>query len=192
MKLAWLGLPLLAIGVLPSQPAHAAEFVLMPGINLSSPRTALRDPASFIGFNFGAGANIRLEGNAHLLVELDYVYRRFAGTASVPTLLMPVIGRFENKYLILGAGPYVGVTMGISADNGVATTLGEFSTFEAGLIFELGLKLPLTRRVTVVLDGRLSRALTAAYDIPSETFYWAQLMGYIGFQIKVGKNARAR
>jgi opacity protein-like surface antigen len=169
---------------------HATEFVLLPGLTYSSPRTSLRDPFSFVGLTAGFGFDFAIRDNAHVMTDVEYAVRRFGGFSSIPTLLWPTFGRYVGKILILGVGPYFGIPLGVSSDDGRPSDLDNMSWFEFGLAFEGGFKLPLTRRVTVTLTGRFERALTAAYSNATDTFYWTQFQGFIGFQFKVGKAAR--
>lgn len=185
MKLARLAA--LVAALLMADSAHAVEFVLMPGVNLSSPRTAMNTPASYLGAVFGAGLNFGIKGNAHVVVELDLASRRFAGSSSVPTILLPLIGRYESKAIVLGTGPYISVPVGVTSDDGVAVTDNVFAAYEVGMLVEFGFKLHLTRKVDILLDTRITRAFTSAYEIPSEKFYWTNIQGLIGFQFKIGK-----
>lgn len=171
--------------------ALATEFVLFSGLNLSSPRTALDSSlTNYTTLTGGFGFDIHVKDHAYLETDLNYVTRRFSSNFSMPTIIFPLLGRFENKYLIVGVGPYMGMILGVSSDNGETITLasiGQMSAFDFGGVFELGFKLPLTKTINVFFDGRILRALTASYTEGTDSFYWAEMQGSVGVQIKTGR-----
>jgi hypothetical protein len=173
-----------------SPQAHAVStFTLLGGLTLSSPRTALESTlAPYVGMTFGLGFDINVKDHFYVEPEVLYVNRRYSANYTIPTAMIPLLCRFENSFLMIGMGPYIGMLLGASSDTGAAATPGVLAlpTVDYGIVVDGGLKLPLTQTIHVFGDMRVSRALNSAYD-GTDAFYWGQIQGLVGIQIYIGK-----
>lgn len=173
-----------------ARPAWAtSNFTLLGGLNLSSPRTAINSSIiPYTGMTFGLGFDINIKDHLYVEPELDYVNRRYSANYTMPTVMIPVLVRFENSFLMLGLGPYIGMLLGSSSDTGAASTPDVLAlpTFDYGLLVDGGIKLRLTHTIWGFADARVSRALNAAYS-GVDAFYWGQIQGYVGIQIVMGQ-----
>jgi hypothetical protein len=177
------------------EPQARAEnsFVLLGGLNLSSPRTAAAvGYTPYMGAVGGIGFNINILEQAFVELDFQYLMRRYWGTASIPTLMMPLLAKYESSWIMFGIGPYAAFPLGLTSDDNSETSLDhlQLTGTDFGIMLESGLKLKVTQRITAFGDVRISRAVSATYTSPSPAFYWTQVQASIGIQVRVGRNRR--
>lgn len=169
----------------PGARADVSNFVLLGGMNLSSPRTALdAGLTSYLGMALGFGFDIHIVHAVYVEADALYINRRYTDSFTLSTATVPLLIKFEDGPIMMGVGPYVATIMAASSDVGGSVTpsaLG-LTTTDLGVVAQFGLRMPLSRSVNLIADGRVWRAVTSTYGGISP-FYWANLTGFAGVQI---------
>lgn len=171
--------------------ASASEAVVLGSMTLSSPRTAVSDGVTnFAGFGGAVGFDYHLKGNAFLETDLEFFTRRYDGNETLPTLMLPLIGRFETEHFYIGVGVYAAFIVGMASDNGGPVTLNDFGLQDTdmGGVFNIGLKFPIGQNFHLILDGRVTRALTAS-QTDKGPFYWGQVQAFAGMSFDMQRKS---
>jgi hypothetical protein len=168
-------------GYYPSAGGGAArgEVLIYEGLNFSSPRS-VSSPIANSGLTLGFG--YRLRGPLFFAeADISYIARRIGDfDEDVRTMFFPLLFGLRVGILEFSAGPYLAWVMNTDVPGRTLRST------DYGPVVGGGIRLPLSPRVSILLEGRVSLSLVTSIVEPE--LIWRQAQAIAALHVAVGSN----